>query len=98
MNAKLRNYNLGLGVNGALTTCPTAARAGLGATASVTIRATTEFHVPLAPYGTGTEAGSRGRCWLSPSRRTLARWSGKALRNTKAGNRIKIVQGFVRAD
>jgi len=56
-----------LGVIGAIALCPTAARADLEVTASVNIRATTEFHAPLAPYGTWIEVGSYGRCWRPAS-------------------------------
>ena len=67
MQASIWRFIVGLGVIGAITLCPTAARADLEVTASVSIRATTEFHAPLAPYGTWIEVGSYGRCWRPAS-------------------------------
>jgi hypothetical protein len=51
------------GALGIAALCPFRAAADLEVSGSVSIRATADFHAPLATHGAWIEVGSYGRCW-----------------------------------
>ena len=52
-----------IGALGIVTLCPLHTAADLEVSGSVSIRATADFHAPLASHGAWIEVGSYGRCW-----------------------------------
>ena len=56
-----------IGALGAATICPFRAAADLEVSGAVSIRATADFHAPLAAHGAWIEVGSYGRCWRPAS-------------------------------